>query len=137
MARGEPNDLQQTMPLVSVTRGGHVPRLMRGTASRWRTLVLLSEALLLVGAVFLAVYLRFITHPDPLQTYATISVQLARSTTFTVMIVLTFAIEIGQGVSGTGAMEMEDIVAGMAGFLAVFLVFALLRAIWRAIWGKN
>ena len=56
---------------------------------------------------------------------------------FTVMIVLTFAIEIGQGVSGTGAMEMEDIVAGMAGFLAVFLVFALLRAIWRAIWGKN
>ena len=53
------------------------------------------------------------------------------------MIVLTFAIEIGQGVSGTGAMEMEDIVAGMAGFLAVFLVFALLRAIWRAIWGKN
>jgi hypothetical protein len=56
---------------------------------------------------------------------------------FTVLVMLSFAIEIGQGVSGTGAMEMEDIVAGMAGFLAVFLVFALLRAIWRAIWGKN
>ena len=36
---------------------------------------------------------------------------------FTVMIVLTFAIEIGQGFYGTGNMEMEDVVAGMGGFL--------------------
>lgn len=48
---------------------------------------------------------------------------------FTVMVVLTFAVEIGQGYTGTGAMEMEDVVAGLAGFMAMFLVFALIRAL--------
>lgn len=56
---------------------------------------------------------------------------------FTVMIVLTFAIEIGQGISGTGTMEMEDVVAGMAGFLAVFVVFALIRALFHTVRGKH
>ena len=45
----------------------------------------------------------------------------------TLMIVLTFAIEIGQGLTGTGGMEMADVQAGMAGFLAMFLVFAAIR----------
>ena len=45
----------------------------------------------------------------------------------TVMLVLTFAIEIGQGLTGTGGMEMADVQAGMAGFLAMFLVFAAIR----------
>lgn len=48
---------------------------------------------------------------------------------FTVMLVLTFSIEIGQGFYGTGNMEMEDVVAGMAGFLFCFVIFALVRAI--------
>ena len=48
---------------------------------------------------------------------------------FTVMLVLTFSIEIGQGFYGTGNMEMEDVVAGMAGFLFCFVIFALIRAI--------
>lgn len=48
---------------------------------------------------------------------------------FTVIVVLTFAIEIGQGITGTGIMEMEDIVYGLAGFMAMFLVFAIIRAI--------
>lgn len=88
MDGGESKNLQHAMPLMSVNQGGHVPRLMRGTASRWRTLVLLAEALLLVGAVFLAVYLRFITHADPLQTYAALSVQFVRATIFAVMMIL-------------------------------------------------
>lgn len=33
---------------------------------------------------------------------------------FTVMVVVTFAIEIGQGITHTGNMEMEDIVSGLA-----------------------
>ncbi len=37
----------------------------------------------------------------------------------TVLIVLTFAIEIGQRITGTGSMEFGDIVAGMSGFFAV------------------
>ena len=46
---------------------------------------------------------------------------------FTVMVVVTFAIEIGQGI--THNMEMEDIVSGLAGFMFLFIIFAVLRAI--------
>ena len=48
---------------------------------------------------------------------------------FTVVLVLTFAIEIGQGYYGTGAMEFDDVVYGVAGFLAFFFVFAVIRGI--------
>ena len=48
---------------------------------------------------------------------------------FTVMVVVTFAIEIGQGITNTGNMEMEDIVSGLAGFMFLFIIFAVLRAI--------
>lgn len=52
---------------------------------------------------------------------------------FTVMIVLAFAIEIGQHVTGTGAMEFADIVYGIAGFLILFVIFIILRAIYHVI----
>lgn len=52
---------------------------------------------------------------------------------FTVILVITFAIEIGQKVTGTGAMEFADIVFGVVGFLAMFLIFALIRSIYHAI----
>ena len=48
---------------------------------------------------------------------------------FTVIIVLTFAIEIGQGYYGTGAMEFDDVVYGVAGFLAFFVIFAAIRGL--------
>ena len=63
MARGELNNGEQALPLAGGAYRGHMPRLIRGTAAHWCTLVLASEALLLCGAVFLAVYLRFIAHP--------------------------------------------------------------------------
>ncbi|HJA11441.1 MAG TPA: hypothetical protein H9799_00560 [Candidatus Mediterraneibacter merdipullorum] len=58
---------------------------------------------------------------------------------FTVIIVLTFAIEIGQGVTGTGNMEFADIAAGVLGFLAAFLVFAVIRGIYHLVvkWFSN
>lgn len=46
---------------------------------------------------------------------------------FTVMVVITFAIEIGQKVSGTGNMDFSDIVSGMWGFMAMFAVYASAR----------
>ena len=52
---------------------------------------------------------------------------------FTVIIVLTFAIEIGQGYTHTGAVEMADVVYGLAGFLFFFGVFAVIRLIYHAI----
>lgn len=46
---------------------------------------------------------------------------------FTVIIVITFAIEIGQKVTGTGSMEFADIVYGVFGFIVMFAIFAILR----------
>ncbi len=47
--------------------------------------------------------------------------------TFTLIIVITFAIEIGQGLTGTGNMEFADIMFGVVGFLMMFAVFAVIR----------
>ena len=52
---------------------------------------------------------------------------------FTLIMVITFAIEIGQWYSGTGSPEMADISAGVTGFLAMFLVFAVIRGIFHLI----
>ena len=48
---------------------------------------------------------------------------------FTVMVVLTFAIEIGQGITHTGTMDFDDIVFGLVGFMVMFLIFAVIRSI--------
>ena len=52
---------------------------------------------------------------------------------FTVILVITFAIEIGQRVTGTGIMEFADIVFGMGGFLLMFAVFWAIRLIIKGI----
>lgn len=46
---------------------------------------------------------------------------------FTVILVITFAIEIGQKVTNTGAMEFADIVYGVFGFIVFFAIFAIIR----------
>lgn len=48
---------------------------------------------------------------------------------FTVIVVITFAIEIGQKITGTGNMEFADIMFGLVGFLLMFLVFQVIRGI--------
>ena len=53
----------------------------------------------------------------------------------TLILVITFAIEIGQRITGTGLMEFEDIVFGIVGFLVMFVAFDLLRRIVRRIIG--
>ena len=52
---------------------------------------------------------------------------------FTVIIVITFAIEIGQKITNTGHMEFADIVYGIFGFLAMFFAFCILRGIYHLI----
>ena len=47
---------------------------------------------------------------------------------FTLILVITFSIEIGQRLTGTGDMEFADIVSGIGGFIAMFTVFALIRS---------
>ncbi len=57
------------------------------------------------------------------------------SSGFTLIIVITFAIEIGQKVTNTGAMEFADIVMGVFGFVVMYTVFAVIRQIVKAIAG--
>ena len=52
---------------------------------------------------------------------------------FTVILVITFAIEIGQKVTNTGNMEFADIVFGVVGFFVMFFIFALVRSIYHGI----
>lgn len=52
---------------------------------------------------------------------------------FTLIIVITFAIEIGQRVTHTGAMEFADIVFGVFGFFCMFFVFSVIRGIYHLI----
>lgn len=54
---------------------------------------------------------------------------------FTLILVLTFAIEIGQKVSHTGNMEFADIVNGIFGFVVMFLIFSVIRGIYKGIRG--
>ena len=48
---------------------------------------------------------------------------------FTLILVITFAIEIGQRLTKTGDMEFADIVFGIGGFIVMFAAFALIRGI--------
>ena len=48
---------------------------------------------------------------------------------FTVLVVITFAIEIGQWCSHTGEMDFNDILAGSVGYFAMSFIFLLVVAI--------
>ena len=52
---------------------------------------------------------------------------------FTLIIVITFAIEIGQKVSNTGAMEFADIMFGLVGFLVMFAIFFFGRGVYHLV----
>ncbi len=55
---------------------------------------------------------------------------------FTLVIVITFAIEIGQRVTHTGNMEFSDIVMGIFGFVVMFLIFSVIRAFCKLVLGS-
>lgn len=48
---------------------------------------------------------------------------------FTVMTVLGFAIEIGQRITGTGEMDMSDVISGLYGVLVFFLIYSAYRIV--------
>jgi hypothetical protein len=47
--------------------------------------------------------------------------------TATVLLVLVFAIEIAQKITGGGVMEFQDIVAGIWGFIYIFSIYLVIR----------
>lgn len=52
---------------------------------------------------------------------------------FTLILVITFAIEIGQKITDTGNMEFADIVFGVLGFIFMFAIFAVIREIYHGV----
>lgn len=52
---------------------------------------------------------------------------------FTLIVVITFAIEIGQKVTNSGNMEFADIMTGVLGFMLMYFIFAVVRRICKAI----
>ena len=48
---------------------------------------------------------------------------------FTMLVVITFSIEIGQKITNTGNMEFADIAAGLVGFLSMFVVMLVIWGI--------
>ena len=54
---------------------------------------------------------------------------------FTVIVVITFAIEIGQKITKTGNMEFADIMYGLVGYMVMFFIFLVLRWLFR--WIRN
>lgn len=60
--------------------------------------------------------------------------------TFTLLLVIVFAIEIGQKITSRGHMEFADIVAGLMGFMylfAIYLVIKLLVYLVKSFFGKE
>lgn len=51
----------------------------------------------------------------------------------TVLVVITFAIEIGQKLTNTGNMEFADIMYGLVGFMVMFAAFCFARGIYHGI----
>jgi TRAP-type uncharacterized transport system fused permease subunit len=52
---------------------------------------------------------------------------------FTLVIVIAFAVEIGQWYTGTGVMDSKDLAYGITGFLVMFLIFAIVRGTYLGI----
>ena len=52
---------------------------------------------------------------------------------FTLILLLTFAIEIEQKITKSGVMDFDDIVFGIFGFMLMFFIFAVIRAVILAI----
>lgn len=49
---------------------------------------------------------------------------------FTLIVILCFAIEFGQHISGTGSMDLADVIAGVGGFLTATAALCVLRGLW-------
>ena len=52
---------------------------------------------------------------------------------FTVVIVVSFAIEIGQAYSGTGTMDFYDIASGILGFFVFFAIYMIVYILYKSI----
>jgi hypothetical protein len=54
--------------------------------------------------------------------------------TFTVLIVIVFAVEIQQKITGRGNMEFQDAVMGLWGFILFFMAYMIIKWVLRILW---
>lgn len=52
---------------------------------------------------------------------------------FTLIVVITFAIEIGQKITNTGNMEFADVLFGITGFVSMYICLAVVLGIFKLI----
>jgi hypothetical protein len=57
--------------------------------------------------------------------------------TFTILVVIVFALEIQQKITGRGQMEFEDAIVGLWGFFAMFAGIMTIKLIFRALFRKK
>ena len=57
--------------------------------------------------------------------------------TFTVIVVIVFAIEIQQGITNSGNMDFHDAVYGLWGFICFFIVYLIVLGLFVWIFRKN
>ena len=55
---------------------------------------------------------------------------------FTVVVVVSFSIEIGQWISGSGTMDFYDIASGILGFFVFFAAYLIIYLIYKGIKGS-
>ena len=85
---------------------------------------------LVVGVVGMALFL--VVHPSvKFLTRRGWEMAVSWLYTMTLILVLTFGIEIGQKITSTGTMDFADIVFGVGGFLAGFAIYFLLALLWK------
>jgi sugar transferase (PEP-CTERM system associated) len=82
----------QPLSGASLPMEGWMLRFFRQQAVHWLILLGLAELLLLIGSVFAAIYLRYITTPSPLRAYvATLWLQFGRAGIFAIVLMLGLA----------------------------------------------
>ncbi len=128
MGLGE-SDNKPSAPPTLTGQGGWMPRFMRRAAARWRVMILLAEALILAGAVFLAVYLRFISFEEPFQSYVAMWLQVIRAVVFAAMIMLgmtalgLYQIHLRETWFGALARQAVAFLLGTLGLLVIYYMF--------------
>ncbi|WP_273544216.1 TIGR03013 family XrtA/PEP-CTERM system glycosyltransferase [Luteimonas saliphila] len=123
-------EFDDAVPTTAASRGSSLmPRFMRRTASRWRAAVILLEVLLLMGAAFLAVYVRFISDPEPLSAYTSLWLQGVRALLFATMMVLgmttmgLYQTHLRETWAGALSRQAVGFMLGSLGLLTVFYLF--------------
>jgi hypothetical protein len=89
----------------------------------------------LIGIIGIALFLSI--HPI-LKALASLSfTTVSFIYTFTILVVIVFALEIQQKITGRGQMEFEDAIVGLWGFFAMFAGVMAIKLIFRALFRKK